>query len=89
MPERPLVVHCRRDPYDVYIGRPGPWGNPFVLGRDGSREEVLAKYERWLLAQPDLLERARAELRGKVLGCWCAPQPCHGDVLGRIANEDT
>lgn len=82
------VVHCRRAAYDVYVGRPGPWGNPFRVGRDGDREAVLRKYEAWLLAQPDLVERARRELRGKVLGCWCAPKPCHGDVLARVADED-
>ena len=41
---RTRVVHCRRERYDVYVGRPSPWGNPFVIGRDGTREEVVAKY---------------------------------------------
>lgn len=82
------VVHCKKQPYDTYIGRPGPYGNPFAIGRDGTRAEVIAKYEAWLLSQPELLARVRTELCGKVLGCWCAPQACHGDVLARIANED-
>jgi hypothetical protein len=80
------VVHCKRKPFDVYIGRPGKWGNPFVIGKDGSREEVIRKYEDWLQTQPDLLA-ALPELRGKVLGCWCSPHPCHGDVLVRLADQ--
>jgi len=74
------VVHCKRDRYDVYIGRPSKWGNPYVIGRDGTREQVIAKYRAWVLCRPELVA-ALGELRGKVLGCWCPPQPCHGDVL--------
>jgi hypothetical protein len=88
-----LVVHCKKSAYDVYIGRPGPWGNPFshqagtlAKFRVASRDEAVSKYEEWLLAQPELVARAKAELRGKVLGCWCSPQSCHGHVLARIAN---
>lgn len=85
-PRSKYVVHCKRAPFDVYIGRPGPWGNPFVIGRDGTRTDVVAKYQAWLEARPALMERARRELAGRVLGCWCAPLACHGDVLARIAN---
>lgn len=81
------VVHCKKSSYDVYIGRPSVFGNPFVIGKDGSREEVVAKYEQWLLGQPELVAKVKAELKGKVLACWCAPLACHGDVLVRIANE--
>lgn len=80
------VVHSRKEPYDVYVGRPSKWGNPFVLGRDGTREEVVAKYREWLTQQrPDLAGQI-GELRGKVLGCFCAPLACHGDVLLELAN---
>ena len=82
------VVHCKRDRFDVYIGRPSKWGNPFVIGRDGTREEVIAKYEAWLRTQPHLVV-ALPELRRKVLGCWCSPQRCHGEVLARLANQPT
>lgn len=81
-----LVVHCKREQFDVYIGRPGFWGNPFVIGKDGNRAEVIAKYRRWLMERPDRIERAKRELRGKVLGCFCAPLACHGDVLAEVAN---
>ena len=84
------VVNCNgnRKRCDVfYIMRPGPWGNPFVIGCDGTREEVIAKHRAWLLSQPELVERARKELKGKTLACCCKPLACHGDVLAEIANE--
>jgi hypothetical protein len=81
------VVHCKRNKHDVYIGRPSKWGNPYEIGRDGNREEVIAKYEKWLMTQPELLKDIKRDLKGKVLGCWCSPNACHGDILARIANE--
>lgn len=62
------------------------WGNPFVIGKDGTREEVIAKYRAWVLEQPHLMAQV-GSLRGKVLGCWCAPQACHGDVLAELAEK--
>ena len=81
------VVHCKRENYDVYIGRPSKWGNPYSIGKDGIREEVIQKYRDYLERSPRLLEDCRQELRGKVLGCWCAPKACHGDILAELANE--
>ncbi len=81
------VVHCKKAKYDVYIGRPSVWGNPFVIGKDGDRVSVVTKYRNWLLSQPELVQRAKRELQGKILGCWCAPAACHGDVLSEIANS--
>jgi len=86
------VVHCKRADYDVYIGRgrdprtgePGRWGNPFRVGHDGDRDEVIDRYRRWLWERIKAGEIDLAELlalHGKALGCWCAPQPCHGEVL--------
>lgn len=86
---KPQVVHCKRSEFDVYIGRPSIWGNPFVIGKDGDRAEVVAKFRAWFMGQPDLMERAKVELKGKVLGCYCAPLKCHGDVLWEIANGGT
>lgn len=79
------VVHCKREPYDVYIGRGGKWGNPFVIGKDGNREEVIRKYREWILTQPNLL-LSLGELKGKTLACWCAPKACHGDVLAELVK---
>lgn len=76
---------CPKDA--VYIGRPSKWGNPFVIGKDGDRDEVIRQYELMLRFTAHLMQQARKELRGKDLKCWCAPLPCHGDVLLRIANE--
>src|ERR1700757_306177 len=81
----PRPVHCKRERHHVYIGRPSRWGNPFVVGEHGTRSECVALYEDWLRHEPALL-KALEELRGLVLGCWCAPRACHGDVLVRLAN---
>jgi hypothetical protein len=72
----------------IYVGRPTKWGNPIVLEREEDRAEVLRDYEAWLLRQRHLIDAAKRELKGKDLVCWCAPLPCHADVLLRIANED-
>ena len=82
-----LVVHCKKSKHDVYIGRPSKWGNPFEIGKDGDRETVIRKYREWVVTQPNLMA-ALPELRGKVLGCWCAPKACHGDVLVSLANAE-
>ena len=71
------VVHCKKENYDVYIGRPSKWGNPFSTG---SRESNIANYRKYILNNPSLLKDL-PELKNKVLGCWCKPQPCHGDIL--------
>lgn len=80
------VVHCKKEPFDIYIGRPSRWGNPFVIGEDGTREEVIALYREYVLMRADLI-RALPELKDKVLGCWCHPQSCHGDVLAELADK--
>ncbi|HKX02122.1 MAG TPA: DUF4326 domain-containing protein [Methylomirabilota bacterium] len=63
-------------------------GNPLVLGRDADRSIVIARYrDVHLPSRPDLLARL-GELRGKALGCWCAPAPCHAEVLARFLEDD-
>jgi len=81
-----MVVNIRKDKYDVFIGRPSKWGNPFFIGKDGTREEVLKKYKVYILNTPELLKQL-PELKGKVLGCYCKPLPCHGDVLEELIKE--
>lgn len=85
-----FVVHCKREKHDVYIGRPGPWGNPFVVGKHGARGECIELFREWAMNSDDAQARWIRdhvhELRGKVLGCWCAPMPCHGDVLSDMCN---
>jgi hypothetical protein len=70
----------------VYVGRPSKWGNPFVIGRDGTRDQVIAQYRAWITCQPALLADLH-ELRGKDLVCWCAPQRCHAEVLAELADR--
>lgn len=81
------VVHCRREAFDIFIGRPTQWANPFHIGPDGTRREVNAKFFKRVARYPGLL-RAVWSLRGQALGCRCAPLPCHGDVLARLANVE-
>ncbi|WP_199842664.1 MULTISPECIES: DUF4326 domain-containing protein [Streptomyces] len=82
------VVNKRTSDYDVYIGRGSVWGNPFRLApghTEADRARVIAQYETHLLASPELLRRL-PELRGKRIACFCAPKPCHGDVLKKYAE---
>lgn len=100
------VVHCRKEAFDCYIGRQMPkypdlkasgWGNPYKDGLDtpAGRQSAIDRYREWVLTQPRLLARL-PELRGRVLGCWCAPlgglpgdlhgRVCHGEVLAALAD---
>jgi Domain of unknown function (DUF4326) len=76
------------NPEVVYIGRPGPWGNPFAIGIHGSRAQVLEKYAVWFFAPERKALRLRAlrELRGKKLACFCVPERCHGHLLASWVN---
>lgn len=75
---------------DIYIGRrlcmggwnlsESKWANPFTVKECGSNEEAVKKYRNYILSKPELLDSLH-ELSGKTLGCWCKPNPCHGDVL--------
>ncbi len=83
--KRPTVVHCKKSSFDVYIGRPSKWGNPFEIGKDGSRQEVVQKYKDWIAGNKELLSDLH-ELAGKKIACWCAPLACHGDVLAELVS---
>lgn len=80
------VVHCRKSKYDIYVGRPSKWGNPFPVG-PYTREEALDKYEEWIQTQDWLLKDIVRELKGKILACWRKPQQCHGDILAYLADN--
>jgi hypothetical protein len=79
----------------VYVGRAmhrggwhldaSPLANPFRPGEDGTRTEVMSKYRDYLLRRPNLVALAR-DLRGRRLGCWCLPEPCHAEVIAEIAD---
>lgn len=84
--ENVTVVNCRKESYDVYIGRPSKWGNPFVIGKDGSRKQVIELYREYIMNNRTLME-ALPELKGKRLGCFCSPKACHGDVLKELVEN--
>ena len=79
----------------VYVGRAqyrGGWrlaasalACPYRIGRDGTRAEVVARYREYLLGRPDLLAEV-PRLCGRRIGCWCAPLPCHADVIAELAD---
>lgn len=94
------------DPKNVYIGRANvvfiggqrfpknasPFSNPYKMGKDGPRKEVLQKYEAYIrayLKRSTWLQKQLKQLKGKRLGCWCAPDLCHGDVLVKLLKEYT
>lgn len=81
------VVNVKEDQYDIFIGRPSKWGNPFRIGLDGTRKKVIELHEKYLYTQPLLIQEIKKELKDKILGCYCYPLSCHGDILVRIAND--
>jgi hypothetical protein len=94
MTETKLVNIKSGADYDVYIGRPSIFGNPFthIKNKDTlaehvvkSRKEALEKYREYILNNPDLLDKIE-QLRGKTIACWCHPRKCHGDIIIEILN---
>ena len=88
------VVHCKKEPFDVYVGRPGKWGNPFshLQGTKATflcedRDEAVASYRKWITegGGKHLLKDLH-QLKGRTIACWCKPQSCHGDVLAELAD---
>lgn len=99
--QRKRTKGWKMPPNTIYVGRGSRWGNPFVVGKDGTTEECVAKFrdmlmpythhgenplEKFCISEANITD-AQASLRGKNLACWCPPgQPCHADVLLEIAN---
>lgn len=91
------VVHCQKEKYDVYIGRPSKWGNPFTHIKDKqtkanfiveTREDAINSYTEWITnGDGKYLLDDLIELNGKILGCWCYPKSCHGDVLIKLCKQ--
>ena len=71
----------------VYIGRGSSFGNPYVIGKDGDRDEVCDKFIELVESTDGLKEDLKSELKGKDLVCFCKPHRCHGDYLLKIAND--
>lgn len=79
------VVHCKKEPFTHYIGRPSSLGNPYVIGKDGTREQVVIKFKRY--AVQHLLEEIKSLPKDAVLACWCSPQDCHGNAIMEIWED--
>lgn len=71
----------------IYVGRGSVWGNPYYIDANHSREQVLELYTSYLQARPLFRSKIKERLAGKDLICFCAPQPCHAEILMKIANE--
>jgi hypothetical protein len=80
------VVNIRVEPCDILMMRPSEWGNPYIIGRDGTRAEVIAKHDAWFQMQTWLLAKL-PKLVGLRLGCCCHPLPCHVDNIIRKMKE--
>lgn len=79
--------HHKNAPADaIYVGRPTKWGNPFEIGVHGDRGTVIHMYKNLVNELPGRIAEIKSELAGKDLVCWCAPKPCHADILLEIAN---
>jgi len=85
----PRVVNIKSgEYYDIIIGRESIFGNPFIVGVHGNRDEVIDKFEEYLLQNQELMNEVKTKLKGKVLACSCSPLRCHGDVLLKYANPE-
>lgn len=90
------IVHCKKEPFDIYIGRPTKWGNPYSHKPSGTlasyvvatRDEAIDAYRKWITeGEGKHLLNDLHELKDKTLGCWCKPKSCHGDVLIELLNQ--
>ncbi|KDO21667.1 hypothetical protein SPRG_13005 [Saprolegnia parasitica CBS 223.65] len=98
---RSLDAWLAASPHHKYVGRgmaardgkpamPGSvWGNPFKIGRDGTRDDVVQQYRDYITDKITRGDVDLSDVRGKVLGCWCKPEGCHGDVLAELADAHT
>lgn len=88
----PKVYNVKYSGWDVdnavYVGRPSDFGNPFSIKSTGSRTEAIKRFEKLVNNKQEFKQQIKNELRGKNLLCWCTPDPCHADILLKIANED-
>ena len=84
--DRALIHWAKTTGRFARIDRNSDWGNPFEIPNDGDRDTVCDSYEIFFPRKFSLHSRLD-ELKGKVLGCWCFPQRCHGDFLVEAAKK--
>lgn len=77
------LVNIKKVSCDVFIGRPSAFGNPFKIGIDGTRKDVISKYRKWFYNKltNKFFCNSVLSLKDKTLGCYCKPKPCHGDII--------
>jgi hypothetical protein len=89
------VVNLYKEPYDIYIGRPGKgvsgyFGNPIPLRPGDSRGSTLDRFREYFFTRLEQDPEFKAHimtLKGKTLGCFCHPNPCHGDIIADYLNN--
>lgn len=81
-------IHDKNAPKEaIFIGRGGMWGNPYVIGKHGDRDECVNRFETLVKSSKYLQKVIKEELAGKDLVCFCSPARCHGDIMLEIAND--
>lgn len=83
------VVNLKTDSYDVYIGRGSRWGNPFIVRSEKGRKKAIQDYKKYIIEKinrGEITHDHLVALKGKRLGCFCRPLPCHGEVIADIVN---
>jgi len=88
--EQTKVVNIRKNKYEIRIDRKSIFGNPFILGVDGNRDEVIEKYKKYFyekIKRDSDFKNKVLNLKGKILGCWCKPKECHGDIIVKYLEE--
>ena len=83
-----LVAWAKDAALFTRIDRASEWGNPFEVGKDGNREAVVENYDLYYLPHKPSLLKKLPSLKGKALGCWCAPKSCHGNVLVKAVHSE-
>ncbi len=81
------VVNKRSSDSTVYIGRGSVFGNPFKIGENGTRDSVIAEFEDYARRTPHVLAAIKELPQNAVLGCYCKPRACHGDVIVKLNAE--
>lgn len=82
-------TYTLNEEYIIPIDRRSLFGNPFRVGKDGTRKEVIEKYRKYFYSRLENewgFKEWVATLKGGTLGCWCTPLPCHGDVIIEYLN---
>ena len=81
------VVNKYKEKYTVYIGRPSIFGNPYTIRKDSDREGVINLYRYYVRSELEVLKAIYSLPKDAILGCYCKPKACHGDVIVELYNN--